>query len=540
MSSEDSRPREERDSEGSAEDRPRDAPASGEGGRAEGGESADPPQEPQERKPADDAAEETSLPEEEKAAAGEETGASETGETPPAGEAPERRDEAETGAEQGVSASGEQPATGEAEEGSRQDEQAGEQKEQEQEAAGESRGEAEQAAGGPAESEGLREEPADEDGGGRESGAPSESESPPEQRREERERSSAETFYDDPYTDEYGEPYPEEPERESTAVARTEPGRQGPAPPGGGDGGGFDGEGDDEEGMVRMTFLEHLEELRKRILHSLAGLVVAYLACLALAPELYDLVAGPAKRALANLPFDPPLQLVAITPQEQFFLIYIKIPLLGAVFLASPWLMYQAWGFISPGLYRREKRWAVPFIFTTAGLFILGGVFGYFVVLRFALTFLLGIGQEMDVRPMITISSYFDMFMIMELGLGIVFQLPVMIFFLTLLRILRPGFLLTNVRYAILIMFIAAAVITPTPDVFNMTLFAAPMILLFFVGIGASYLLVWKREGRRIPWLWIGLGSLLVLILVLAGLMYFLHAQFGYEFVLGPPWVIEP
>ena len=252
----------------------------------------------------------------------------------------------------------------------------------------------------------------------------------------------------------------------------------------------------------------------------------------------------PVKRAFEMLEvicqFDAPLKLVAITPSEQFNLIYLKVPLLAAVFVASPWLVYQAWGFIAPGLYQRERRWARPFIFCIAGLFVLGGMFGYFVVLRYALTFLIGIGCEIDIQPMITVSSYFSLFVMVELGLGIVFQMPVLIFFLTLLRIVNPSFLLENLRYAILIIFITAAVITPTPDVFNMILFAAPMILLFYVGIGASYLLILKREKGKIPWIRIILVSLAILAVVTAGVLYFMQNQLGYQFIDQFPWFVAP
>ena len=347
------------------------------------------------------------------------------------------------------------------------------------------------------------------------------------------------SYYDDPYDNEYDDYSPSESKSETTAVATTG-GTPPPPPPEEED----DTDEDDEDGMVRMSFLEHLEELRKRIIQTLIGLGIAYAFCLLFATYLFGWMTQPVKRAFEMLlnvcQFDAPLKLVAITPSEQFNLIYLKVPLLAAVFVASPWLVYQAWSFIAPGLYQRERRWARPFIFCIAGLFVLGGLFGYFVVLRFALTFLIGIGCEIDIQPMITVSSYFNMFVMVELGLGVVFQMPVLIFFLTLLRIVNPSFLLGNVRYAILIIFILAAVITPTPDVFNMILFAAPMILLFYVGIGASYLLVLKREKGQIPWFQIIVVSLLILALLTAGVLYFMHSQMGYQFSNQFPWIIAP
>jgi sec-independent protein translocase protein TatC len=138
------------------------------------------------------------------------------------------------------------------------------------------------------------------------------------------------------------------------------------------------------------------------------------------------------------------------SPMESFSIIWVKLPMLVALFLASPWLLYQVWSFVAPGLYKRERRFAVPFILCSAGLFIAGGLFAYFVAFRFGLTFLLGIGQAVNVRPMITITEYFDIFVNVILGIAVVFELPVLIFFLTLIRIASPRFLLANSRYAVL------------------------------------------------------------------------------------------
>jgi sec-independent protein translocase protein TatC len=284
--------------------------------------------------------------------------------------------------------------------------------------------------------------------------------------------------------------------------------------------------------MLRMSFLEHLEELRSRIIKALIGIGVAFVLSLAFAGPLWKIIATPAVEALRNLGINPP-ELVAITPMEQFNTIWVKIPLLCSAFVASPWVLYQVWAFISPGLFRRERRWAVPFIACSAGLFILGGLFAYFIAFRYGLTFLLGIGMGNYVRPMVSISTYSDMFVNVILGVGLVFELPVLIFFLTLLRVVNPQFLLNHSRYAILAIFIIAAVVTPTPDAFNMMLFATPMCLLFFVGIFASYLLVLNREGRRFPWSRVLIPVLLVLILVSGGLILAI-TKFGLHLV--PRW----
>jgi sec-independent protein translocase protein TatC len=312
----------------------------------------------------------------------------------------------------------------------------------------------------------------------------------------------------------------------AAASGRRPPGLPPPPPP------PDDGGGDEDEGMLRMSFLEHLEELRTRLIKILIGMGVAFIVSLAFAGPLWKVIAAPAVQALTTLGVNPP-ELVVITPMEGFNTIWVKIPLLCAVFLASPWVLYQVWAFISPGLYRRERRWAVPFIVCSAGLFILGGLFAYFVAFRYGLTFLLGIGMGNYVRPMVSISTYSDMFVNVVLGVGLVFELPVLIFFLTLLRVVNPHFLLNHSRYAILAIFILAAVITPTPDAFNMMLFATPMCLLFFVGIFASYLLVLNREGRRFPWSRVLIPVLLVLILVAGGLILAI-TKFGVHLV--PRW----
>ncbi|MBZ5578591.1 MAG: twin-arginine translocase subunit TatC [Acidobacteriia bacterium] len=283
--------------------------------------------------------------------------------------------------------------------------------------------------------------------------------------------------------------------------------------------------------MLRMSFLEHLEELRSRLIKMVMGIGVAFVISLTFSDRLWTFVVQPAAQALKALGYAQ--NLVITQPMEAFNIIWVKLPIYCALFLASPWILYQVWAFIAPGLYRKERRWAVPFVIFSAGLFILGGVFAYFVAFRFGLTFLLGIGRGNYVVPMVTISEYFDLFINVVLGVALVFELPVLIFFLTLLRIVSPKFLINHSRYAILIIFIAAAIITPTPDVFNLMLFATPMCLLFFVGIFASYLLVLSREGQRFPWR----TTLMIVgavLLLLGAVLYLAVTRYGLKIV--PHW----
>jgi sec-independent protein translocase protein TatC len=301
-----------------------------------------------------------------------------------------------------------------------------------------------------------------------------------------------------------------------------------PSPPSGG------GEDDDEEedGMLRMSFMEHLEELRSRIIKAIIGCGVAFTASLCFSNPLWNFVRQPAAKALTTLGYNPP-NLTMIEPMESFSIIWFKLPLVCAIFLSCPWILYQLWAFVSPGLYRKERRWAAPFILTSAGLFIVGGVFAYYVIFPFGLTFLLGIGKDQYVVPMVTITEYFDIFVNVILGVGLVFELPVLIFFLTLLHLASPAFLMRHSRYAILAIFILAAIVTPTPDVVNLMLFATPMCLLFYVGIFASYLLVLHRENRKFPWK-TALTIVLCVLIVLAGVLYLAITRFGYKLV--PRW----
>ncbi|MDA1311818.1 MAG: twin-arginine translocase subunit TatC [Acidobacteria bacterium] len=351
------------------------------------------------------------------------------------------------------------------------------------------------------------------------------------------------TYYDDPYQ-EYEYNY-QEPQSEKAAVdtAEPEPAQAAPPPPPPPvEDEDVEDDDDHEEGMSRMSFLEHLEELRTRIIRALIGLGLAYAIALTAKDYLFQLMRHPFDEAVATIKLTSPdvvIQLVALTPIEQFHLIWFKLPILASLFLAAPWWMLQAWSFIAPGLYKKERRWAVPFIMSGGILFILGGAFGYFVALNFALAFLLDVGSASGIVPMIGISSYSDMFIGILLGLGVVFQMPIVIFILTALRIASPQFLMRNVRYAILIIFVMAAVITPTPDIFNMITFAAPMILLFYVGILVSYLFLLRREGQSLPWgkIWL---VIFILLAIIAAIVFYMYSELGYHLVREFPWFVPP
>ncbi len=322
----------------------------------------------------------------------------------------------------------------------------------------------------------------------------------------------------------------------STGVSRRPGGAKTPPPPPP-SGGGGDGDEPDEDGMVRMSFLEHLEELRDRIIRALWGVAVAFVVSLTYCNALWDFVCQPAVSALKTLGYKEQ-NLVQIEPMEAFNIIWFKLPVLCAIFLSAPWILYQVWAFIAPGLYKRERRWAAPFILGAGGLFIVGGIFAYFVIFRFGLTFLLSIGQGNHVVAMVSMTEYFNLFVNVTMGVGLIFELPVLIFFLILLKITSPSFLMNHSRYAILAIFIVAAIVTPTPDVFNLMLFAIPMCFLFYFGIFAGYILVLHRENRRFPWKKV-LTIVIPVLLLLALVLYMAITKYGVRLVPHWPFLLR-
>lgn len=287
---------------------------------------------------------------------------------------------------------------------------------------------------------------------------------------------------------------------------------------------------DQEDTLLRMSFLEHLQELRTRLIRALAGFGAIFLACLAFSDKLWLIVQAPAVEAFRKLGTGG---LVGINAMEQFEIIWMWTPLVASLFLGSPWILYQVWAFIAPGLYERERKWAIPLVLSTGGLFISGGLFAYFLAFRYGLTFLLGIGKFAGVTTTLSIDSYFDLFVNVMLGVSLLFEIPVVIFFLVLLRIATPKFLMQNSRYAILAILVVASVVTPTQDVVNLSLFAVPMCLLFFVGVFAGYLQVLHREQQRFPWTRAIMWTLIALLIVSAA-GWVTAAKFHYR--LSPHW----
>lgn len=241
-----------------------------------------------------------------------------------------------------------------------------------------------------------------------------------------------------------------------------------------------------------MSFLEHLEELRRRIIYSLISVGVGFGVAWWKAEWIYGFVQVPVVAALRA--HHKSEQLVYLNPTEPFNL-YLKVGLLGGLFLASPFILYQVWAFIAPGLYRNEKRYVIPFMVFTVFLFLAGGYFGYRLVYPQALDFLIGYGEQF--QPMITIGEYTDLFLTVIIGLGVIFELPILVFFLSLMGVVNAGWMWRNFRYSILVIFIIAAILTPTTDILNMCIFAAPMVVLYAFSIGIAWFVHPKRRKAK-------------------------------------------
>jgi sec-independent protein translocase protein TatC len=249
----------------------------------------------------------------------------------------------------------------------------------------------------------------------------------------------------------------------------------------------------EKDSLPAMGFLEHLEELRRRIIYSIIAVVVGFFACWRYAENIYEVMQRPIMVALQHNGMSE--KLVYLNPTEPFNM-YLKVALLAGLFLTSPFVLYQLWAFISPGLYRNEKRYVVPFMVSTVSLFVAGGYFGYKLVYPQALEFLIGYGKQF--QPMITIGEYTDLFLTIIIGMGVIFEMPILVFFLSLMGIVTAGWMWRNLRYSILVIFIIAAILTPTTDILNMCIFAAPMVALYVFSIAIAWLVhPTQRRARR-------------------------------------------
>jgi sec-independent protein translocase protein TatC len=238
--------------------------------------------------------------------------------------------------------------------------------------------------------------------------------------------------------------------------------------------------------LPKMSFLEHLEELRKRLIVSAIAIFVAFLLCWNFADRIYGKLQEPLTKIL------PPGDKLAYTRLTAPFFLYMKVAFFAGLFVAAPVILLQLWLFIAPGLYKKERRMAAPFIIFASLFFLLGGYFGYRVLLPGTCAFFVETGKQF--KQMVTIDDYFSFSSMLILASGGVFETPILIFFLAKLGIVTPAFLLQKFKYAIVLAFIIAAIVTPTPDMVTQTALAVPMIALYALGIAIAYLFGKKPE----------------------------------------------
>ncbi len=241
-----------------------------------------------------------------------------------------------------------------------------------------------------------------------------------------------------------------------------------------------------------MSLLEHLGELRKRLFYSVCAVLILFAVCWVFVKPIFAFVSAPILDVLPEN--QDSLYVKQIT---EAFTLYMKVAFFAAIFFASPVIITQIWLFISPGLYKRERIMAIPFILFSTIFFIGGGLFGYYVAFPRLCGFLLGYADNFGL--IITASEYFSFFTKILLGLGIVFEIPTLIFFLARLGLVSAGFLIRKSKYAVLIIFIVAAVITPTPDIPTQMLFATPMMILYAIGILLAWIFGKKRHSTGEP-----------------------------------------
>ena len=243
---------------------------------------------------------------------------------------------------------------------------------------------------------------------------------------------------------------------------------------------------DSDESKKEMPFLEHLEELRQRILKSLAALIIFSCAAFATTSWILDFLTYP------NSHLAKPAKLIFLKPTAMLML-RMEIALAMGLIASLPVIIYQLWQFISPGLLPAERKYVIPIILLTCFCFLLGGSFAYFVMIPVVLPFLFSMGTE-TIEAAINISDYMSFVLRLILATGLVFELPVVAFFLARLGLITPAFLRRSRKYAIVLIFIVAAIITPTPDPVNQTILAVPLMLLYEISIWVTVLAYKKRQ----------------------------------------------
>ena len=254
----------------------------------------------------------------------------------------------------------------------------------------------------------------------------------------------------------------------------------------------------------KLSFTEHLGEFRQRIVVALIAVLISFGVCFYYSEHIFRLLTLPLHSTLKfslEMPFvtlkdtGNNLVLIFLAPAEALWM-HLKLSLIIAIIISSPIIFYEIWKFVSPGLLMKEKKYVVPFVVIATSLFLMGSLFCFIIVLPFAMNFLLTYKTE-SIKPMLSVGNYIDFCLKFILAFGAIFELPVVIVFLTKMGIVTTDFLAKNRKYAVLLAFIAAAALTPTPDAFNQILMALPIILLYEAGIWASRILNLKQKSKK-------------------------------------------
>jgi sec-independent protein translocase protein TatC len=235
----------------------------------------------------------------------------------------------------------------------------------------------------------------------------------------------------------------------------------------------------------KLPFTDHLDELRHRLIISLVGVGLGFAVSYGFSQQLLLILQRPM-----------PTRLVFIAPTEAFF-VNLKVAFFAGLFLSVPLLLFQVWKFVAPGLYEHERRYSFPFLIISTILFLIGAIFAYGVILPIALRFLIAQGGDLW-QPTITLSNYLSFCMRLILAAGLVFEFPVLMYFLAKIGVVTPEFLVKNRKYALLAAFVIAAILTP-PDVFSQVLLAVPLFLLFEVSIFVAKRVASGRETADGP-----------------------------------------
>jgi sec-independent protein translocase protein TatC len=250
----------------------------------------------------------------------------------------------------------------------------------------------------------------------------------------------------------------------------------------------YDGDPDDDEsssGADKMSFLEHLDELRKRLIISVSALAIGFMVSWAYVEKLLDFIFTPLTATIKGGRFQ------YFEPGEAFML-RMKLAALAGLFLALPVILWQIWRFVAPGLYSNEKRLAIPFVFLSTVFFTLGAAFSHYVAFPWTMQFFASF-ERPDMMFLPAIKPVFAMYVKMLLAMGLVFEMPTAVYFLARIGLVTAGFLLRQFKYALLIIFIAAAILTPGTDVVSQALMAGPMIVLYIISIGIAWVFAKKK-----------------------------------------------